>query len=88
MCPYISLRKWPTHGKMYLEKCNELKIEPNPRALPSPEKNQPESQTSLDGFVQVKPSVRWSKEGLLEHILHFVISDDQVKFSFFFFDRF
>src|ERR1700678_10919 len=66
---------------MYMKKCKELKIEPNPRALPKPEDDRPSDMTkqaSLDGFVQGVASVKWSKEGLLEHILNFVVSDDQV----------
>lgn len=33
-------------------------------------------QGTLDGFA--KPVPKWSKEGLLEHIVDFVVSDDQV----------
>ena len=37
-----------------------------------------ESQASLDGFVQ--SIAKWSKEGLLEHIVEFVVQEDQVSF--------
>ena len=33
-------------------------------------------QKKLDGFFKSTP--KWSKEGLLEHIIDFVVSDDQV----------
>ena len=36
------------------------------------------AQASLDGFVQ--PVAKWSKEGLLEHIVEFVVQEDQVRF--------
>ncbi|KIJ96422.1 hypothetical protein K443DRAFT_10649 [Laccaria amethystina LaAM-08-1] len=66
---------------MYLAKCKELQIEPNPRGKPKSEDDKPSDgtrQTSLDGFVQGVASVKWSKEGLIEHILDFVVSDDQL----------
>ena len=67
-----------THGETYLKKCNELEIEPNPAALPQVDEplEAVSSQQSLDGFVKTVP--KWSKEGLLEHIIDFVVSDDQV----------
>src|ERR1700678_4850166 len=66
---------------MYMKKCKELEIKPNPQALPKPEDDRPSDitkQASLDGFIQGIASVKWSKEGLLKHILNFVVSDDQV----------
>lgn len=39
------------------------------------------TQKSLAGFVKVVP--KWSKEGLLEHLIDFVVSDDQVCFFYF-----
>lgn len=74
-------RNWSSHGPMYLQVCEELEIEPNQCAMPDPEDITPEDrplQTSLDGFVQATPNVKWSKEGLLEHILEFVVAGDQV----------
>ena len=35
------------------------------------------AQAGLHGFVQ--PVVKWSKEGLLEHIMEFVVQEDQVR---------
>lgn len=63
---------------MYIQKCRELQITPDQRALPKQETEKPEAQTSLDGFVETTPNVKWSRQGLLEHILDFVVSDDQV----------
>lgn len=37
-----------------------------------------ESQASFDGCVQSIP--KWSKEGLLEHIVEFVVQEDQISF--------
>jgi hypothetical protein len=38
--------------------------------------NEESTQHNLDGFVKSVP--KWSKEGLLEHIVDFVVSDDQI----------
>ena len=38
--------------------------------------NKESTQHDLDGFIKSVP--KWSKEGLLEHIVDFVVSDDQV----------
>ena len=38
------------------------------------------SQANLDSFMKSVP--KWLKEGLLEHIINFVMSDDQVHFYF------
>jgi hypothetical protein len=66
---------------MYLKKCKELEIDPVPAALPKADEPLEASSTqqSLDGFV--KPMPKWSKEGLLEHLIDFVVSDDQVYLS-------
>ncbi|KAF8881171.1 hypothetical protein CPB84DRAFT_1873503 [Gymnopilus junonius] len=71
---------WGTHGEMYLKICQKMGIKPNEHALPNPEDMPSDTtmQTHLDGFVQATPNVKWSKEGLLEHILDFIISGDQL----------
>ena len=77
----ILSRHWASHGEMYLAKCKELQIEPHPRAKPKSEDDKPSDrtrQTRLDIFVQGIASIKWSKEGLLEHVLDFVLSEDQV----------
>ncbi|KAF8879217.1 hypothetical protein CPB84DRAFT_1751722 [Gymnopilus junonius] len=70
---------WGTHGKMYLKIYQKMGIKPNEHALPNPEDMPSDTtmQTHLDGFIQATPNVKWSKEGLLEHILDFIISGDQ-----------
>ncbi|KAF8887636.1 hypothetical protein CPB84DRAFT_1849810 [Gymnopilus junonius] len=70
---------WGTHGEMYLKICQKIGIKPNECALPNPEDMPSDTtmQTHLDGFVQATLNVKWSKEGLLEHILDFIISGDQ-----------
>jgi hypothetical protein len=73
-------RNWKTHGEMYLKKCKELEIEPVKTALPELCKElgqvKMSSHPNLDGFVNSVP--KWSKEGLLEHILDFIALKDQV----------
>lgn len=73
-------RHWKMHGDYYLEKCAERKIEPNKAALPSKDgrdADEPEwVQPSIGNFVKSIP--KWSKEGLLEHVVDFVVSGDQV----------
>ena len=74
-----------THGKIYLEKCKEVGMEPVAAALPQQSQDLAslqDSQANLDGFVKSVP--KWSKEGLLEHIINLVVSDDQVCFHFLF----
>lgn len=50
--------------------------------------NEESTQQNLDGFLKSVP--KWSKEGLLEHIVDFVVSDDQVSlhYSYFAFNCF
>jgi hypothetical protein len=60
-----------------LKKCKEAGIDPHPRALGSDneDKNAALKQVSLDGFMQHIPT--WTKQGLMEHIIQFVVEDDQ-----------
>ncbi|RDB19238.1 hypothetical protein Hypma_013493 [Hypsizygus marmoreus] len=69
---------WKTHGSIYLEKCDALGIKPNDHACPVEDDDDDEQgpqQAKLDGFVRSTP--KWTKEGLLEHIVQFVVEDDQ-----------
>ena len=82
--PLSAYRNWSTHGKTYLAKCKELNFTPVSTALPEQQDglgdlNEESTQQNLDGFV--KSILKWSKEGLLEHIVDFVVSDDQVTFQ-------
>jgi hypothetical protein len=66
---------------MYIQKCQELEVVPDPHALPKLETERAKGlskQASLDSFVEATPNIRWSRQGLLELIMDFVISDDQV----------
>ena len=81
----LSYRNFTTHGKVYLEKCKEVGMEPVAAALPQQSQDSAsvqDSQANLDSFVKSVP--KWSKEGLLEHIINFVVSDNQVGFYFLF----
>ena len=88
LCMYTSsnlffYRNFTTHSKVYLEKCKEVGMEPIAAALPQQSQDSSslqDSQANLDGFVKSVP--KWSKEGLLEHIIDLVVSDDQVRFRF------
>lgn len=64
-----------------MKKCTKKKIKPHPRALPpkSVQEETAEVQEKIDSFVVPK----WSKEGLLEHIIEFIVTDDQVSIYFF-----
>ncbi len=86
--PLSAYRNWSTHGETYLAKCKELNFTPVSAALPeqqdsSGDLNEESTQQNLDGFVKSVP--KWSKEGLLEHIVDFVVSDDQVSLQYSFF---
>lgn len=74
----LALSNWKTHGEIYLTKCKALKIQPNAAALPSNTEANPEdkrlAQPSLDQFLKTK----WSKEGLLEYIVNFIVQSGQV----------
>ena len=67
------------HGKIYLTKCKALEIQPNPAVLllktEANSEDQKLTQPSLDQFLTMK----WSKEGLLEYLVNFVVQSDQVK---------
>ncbi|KAF5313763.1 hypothetical protein D9619_013714 [Psilocybe cf. subviscida] len=67
------------HGEYYLKKCQELDIEPNASCIPEGGvQTSPGTDTvqlTLGGFIESVP--RWSKDGLLDHIVEFVVEDDQ-----------
>ena len=78
-------RKWTTHGPVYLAGCKRVGIKPNHRAVPQerddarPEKHNT-GQGSLDGFVARQS--RWTKDGLLEHIIELFVTEDLVRLTF------
>ena len=73
----ILSRAWDTHGDIYLKKCKEAGVDPHPRAIGSDknDKNATLKQGNLDSFMQRMPT--WTKQGLMEHIVQFVVADDQ-----------
>jgi hypothetical protein len=81
-----AVRNWATHGKIYIAKCREANTTPNHLAIPSTVTigddgsvatiSTGATQGTLEGFVQ--PTAKWSKEGMLEHIVEFVVREDQV----------
>ena len=78
-------RNFMMHGKVYLKKCKEVGMEPVMAALPQQSQDSAslqDSQANLNSFMKSVP--KWSKEGLLEHIIDLVVSDSQVHFHFLF----
>src|SRR5882724_9831588 len=72
---------WSSHGNMYIQKCQELEVNPNPHALPKPDTEHTKGlskQGSLNSFIEATPNIKWSRQGLLEHIIDSIISDNQV----------
>jgi hypothetical protein len=75
---------------MYTQKCRELEIDPDARALPKQVAGPPgglSKQASLDNFIEATPNVKWSRQGLLEHVIDLVISDDQVSTYYYHFSK-
>ncbi|KAG6905960.1 hypothetical protein DXG01_016673 [Tephrocybe rancida] len=52
-----------------------LNILPSACVMPTTTEEEDDSQTKLDGWVEGVP--KWTSEGLLNHILEFIMSDDQ-----------
>ncbi|THG95518.1 hypothetical protein EW026_g6148 [Hermanssonia centrifuga] len=71
-------RKWASHGARYLRKCAEQGLTPNHLAVPKPtteDLNEGGSKPTLDSFVKKVP--KWTQQGLLDHIVELIVSDDQ-----------
>ena len=74
----------PWLAKIYLTKCKAGGVTPNHFAIMEGvdlkggeiASNQGHTQTNLDGFVH--PVVKWTKKGLLDHNIKFVLTEDQV----------
>ncbi|KAH9007830.1 hypothetical protein EDB84DRAFT_1447292 [Lactarius hengduanensis] len=60
-----------------MKKCKDTGVEPHPRAIGSDDNDQNTTltQVNLDGFMQRIPT--WTKQGLMEHVIQFVVEDDQ-----------
>ncbi len=70
-------RKWASHGARYLRKCAEQGLTPNHLAVPKPTtEDLNEGGSTLDSFVKKVP--KWTQQGLLDHIVELIVSDDQV----------
>jgi hypothetical protein len=61
-----------------MRKCAVKKIEPNPRALPAKSVQETAETQMLQEKIDTFAVPKWSKEGLLEHIIEFIVTDDQV----------
>ncbi|KAG6819653.1 hypothetical protein H0H93_009827 [Arthromyces matolae] len=69
-------RNWETHGETYMKVCEALSITPSSRAMPPDTEDNADDQTTLDGLFEKVPT-KWTGEGLLDHIVAFIVSDDQ-----------
>ncbi|KAH9007510.1 hypothetical protein EDB83DRAFT_2323720 [Lactarius deliciosus] len=65
-----------THREVYLKRCKDAGVDPHLRAIGSDDndKNVTLTQVNLDGFMQRIPT--WSKKGLMEHVIQFIVEDD------------
>ena len=74
----INYSNWVSHGETYLAKCQAKGITPHPRAVAQSEKPSDEhmEQQTIEGFL--KPVSKWSREGLLEHLVEYIATEDQV----------
>jgi len=77
-------RHWDTHGNTYKKKCEEQGINMYPSVEPeaSPDEGQLRDST-ITSFLQPKP-VKWTKEGLLEHIVELIVVEDKVQIQHWF----
>jgi hypothetical protein len=79
----ILYRNWGTHGDTYKTKCTEQRITmfPGVEPLEAPVEDIQLRDGNIGPFMQVpsqaKP-VKWTKEGLLEHIVELVVVEDKV----------
>lgn len=77
-------RRFATHGEVYLTKCKQAGIELHERVLQEAGSAAEEEgaakhdkgQQKLDSFL--KKDEQWTKEGLLDHIVELVVTNDQV----------
>jgi hypothetical protein len=72
---------WNTHGERYLKGCKAAGL--TPKVKPSQaatvielDDDGNEVQATLDMFIQ--PTPKWTKEGLLDHIVEYIVSNDMV----------
>ena len=74
------IRKWSTHGDIYLEGCKKADIEPNFRALPKNTENGTKVSTNESEFIMkfVQATPKWTSEGLLDHIIEPFVSNGPI----------
>ena len=76
------VRYWSTHKNRYLAGCTHKGVEPNQCVLSAvkwvEQGTITQGQGSLEEWTAQKIP-KWSKDGLMEHIVEFVIVDDQVR---------
>ena len=68
------------HGDIYLGGCKKADIEPNFRALPKNTENGTKVSTNESEFIMkfVQATLKWTSEGLLDHIVELFVSNDLV----------
>jgi len=75
---FDATRNWDTHGKTYKTKCEEQGIVMYPGVEPAQEPaTEGRQNAQITSFMQARPS-KWTKEGLLEHIIELVVVEDKV----------
>ena len=76
------IRYWSTHKNLYLAGCEHEGVEPNQCILSAVKRAEqgtiPQGQGSLEEWT-AKKIPKWSKDGLMEHIVELVVVDDQVR---------
>lgn len=73
-----AFRNWNTHGETYKTKCEEGGIAMYPGVEPNQElATDGQNNAQITSFMQAKPS-KWTKEGLLEHIIELIVVEDKV----------
>jgi hypothetical protein len=75
---HINYSNWASHGETYLTKCQAKGITPHPCALAPSDKPSDKctEQQSIEGFL--KPVPKWSRESLLEHLVEYIVTEDEV----------
>jgi hypothetical protein len=70
---------WNTHGKTYkMECCEEEGIAMYPGVEPMQDPaTEGQKNAQITTFMRAKPS-KWTKEGLLEHIIELIVVEDKV----------
>lgn len=70
-------RNWATHGETYKTKCedNGVSMHPGVENIPVDTKGGPR-----DGDISkfMRPASKWTKEGLMEHLIELVVVEDKV----------